>query len=205
VGRRDVGAGRLLLGTAIALGSYTLVRSGAGRAIDERAQQLVARPLGAAADRVIAAATDLGSVYGVAGVAAALAATGRRDAALDVAAAGAIAWSAAQAAKPLLQRQRPYELVSAPRLVAVPAGSSWPSGHAAVVSAMAAVLSRRTSTSAARGLWAGVAAIGVSRLYVGVHHLTDVTAGVGVGLVSAGVWSGVRAAVRRSTGAGSAR
>jgi membrane-associated phospholipid phosphatase len=45
----------------------------------------------------------------------------------------------------------------------------------------------------------------VTRLYVGVHHLTDLIGGVGVGILAAGAWSGARSAVRTRTAAGSGR
>jgi glycosyltransferase 2 family protein len=207
VGERARGgsASRLTAGLAVAAGSYLLVRSGWARQLDATAARIVARPLGDRADRAIAGATDLGSVYGLAGTALALTVAGQRDAAVDVAAGGLIAWSAAQAVKPLLRRERPYELATAERLVAIPAGSSWPSGHVAVVSAMAASLSRRSGRPTAAALWTGVAVVGVTRLYVGVHHLTDLIGGVGVGILAAGAWSGARSAVRTRTAAGSVR
>jgi glycosyltransferase 2 family protein len=168
--------------------SYAAVRSGRSERLDRRAAKALAHPLGHRVDVIVSAATDLGSVYGIAGLATVLAVTGRRRAALDVAAVGAIAWTAAQASKPLVGRERPYVVEGAERLVAVPAGSSWPSGHVAVASAMASVLDEHLSTSAGRV--ARVAAVGVaaSRCYVGVHHFTDVLAGWGVGVLSATAW-----------------
>ena len=68
---------------------------------------------------------------------------------------------------------------------------SFPSGHAlvslAVYGAIALVLARRLSTNGRRALlFAGVAvlvlAIGFSRLYLGVHFLSDVLAGFAAGI-----------------------
>jgi membrane-associated phospholipid phosphatase len=169
--------------------SYAAVHSGRSERLDRRAARALAYPLGHRVDVLVAAGTDLGSVYGNAGVSAVLAVTGRRRAALDVAGAGAIAWTAAQATKPLVGRERPYVVEGADRLVAVPAGSSWPSGHVAVAAATASVLAEHLPRRA--GPFARAAAVGVavSRCYVGVHHLTDVLAGWGIGVLSATVWS----------------
>lgn len=124
-------------------------------------------------------------MYGLAGVAGTLAATRRPRLAVQVLLAGLTAWTGAQGIKPLLHRPRPYELGISPRLVAPPAGSSWPSGHAAVAAAMATTvlpqLPRRHRVTAV----VVTAAVGVSRVRMGVHHLTDVIAGFGVGTVSA--------------------
>ncbi len=158
------------------------------------------RPLGPTADRAVGAFTDLGSVYGLAGTAAVLAATGRRRAAVDVLGAGGTAWVVAQAAKPLVERPRPYQDLQAARLVAEPAGSSWPSGHTAVAAAMATVVSGQARSRTAGALAGTVLTgfVGTSRVYVGVHHPTDVVAGAGVGVLSAGAWNAVRRLVTRS-------
>jgi membrane-associated phospholipid phosphatase len=183
-------------GSVAALGllaaSYAAVRSGRSERLDRRAAKALAYPLGHRVDVVVAAGTDLGSVYGIAGLATVLAVTGRRRAALDVAAVGAIAWTAAQASKPLVGRERPYVVEGADRLVAVPAGSSWPSGHVAVASGMAAILGDHLRRPARRVARAAAVGVAVSRCYVGVHHLTDVLAGWGVGVLSAASWRGLR-------------
>jgi membrane-associated phospholipid phosphatase len=130
-------------------------------------------------------ATDLGSSFGLAGVTAALALLGRRTAAVEVGAAGAAAWLLAQGVKPALGRARPYELGTASRLVSPPAGSSWPSGHAAVGAAMATAIATVADRRVAAAAAVGAVAIGASRIAVGVHHLSDVVAGLGVGVLAA--------------------
>jgi membrane-associated phospholipid phosphatase len=186
----------VLAGAAIGL-SYGLVRSGRSALLDDAVAGLVRRPLGAQADRVIAAATDVGSVFGLAGTAATLAATGRRGAAVDVVVSGSMAWCAAQAVKPLLDRPRPYEQGEADRLVAIPAGTSWPSGHAAVAAAMATSLADHGGRAASAVGTGMVGFVSASRVYVGVHHATDPLAGVGIGVLCASAWRGVRGLVRR--------
>ena len=178
------------------LASGAAVRSGRSAALDARLRAGVDRARAGAigeADPVVAVATDLGSVYGVVGLAAVLAASGHRRGAGDVAAAGALAWAVAQGAKPLLARERPYEADGVERLVAEPAGSSWPSGHAAVAAAMATALWPRLPGWGRVGAAKLAGFVGLSRVWVGVHHGTDVVAGAGLGVLSG-------LAVRRARG-----
>lgn len=144
------------------------------------------------ADSVVGATTDLGSVFALAGASAALAATGRRRQAAEVAGAGMVAWTAAQAAKQFGERPRPYQADGVARLVAEPAGSSWPSGHAAVAVAVCAALGPHLSRTAHRAAGALAGFVALSRVYVGVHYLSDVVAGVAIGGWSAALWRGAR-------------
>jgi membrane-associated phospholipid phosphatase len=180
----------LTLGTVAA--SYLAVRSGSGDRLDRAARDALARPLGRRADVTIGAVTDLGSIYGLVGIAGTLALTGRRRPALDAAVAGGAAWGVAQSLKPTMDRPRPYQVDAAARLVAVPAGSSWPSGHSAVAAATATSLSPHLGAVARLTSAAFVGTVAVSRLYVGVHHLTDVVAGVAVGHLAARAVRGAR-------------
>ena len=175
--------------------SWLAVRSGAGDVLDRHARDALARPLGHRADVTIGAVTDLGSVYGLAGISAVLAATGRRAPALDAAVAGGVAWGVAQSLKPTMDRPRPYQVDAAARLVAVPAGSSWPSGHSAVAAATATSLSPHLGVPARLASAVFVGTVAVSRLYVGVHHFTDVAAGVAVGHLCARAVRGARRAL----------
>jgi membrane-associated phospholipid phosphatase len=183
--------GVVVAAAGVVAGSYVAVRTGAAVHIDDPAHRLLTDRHGPVADRVVGAFTDMGSIYAMAGVAVALATRGRRAAAADLAVAGTGAWVAAQGAKPLLHRPRPYESEAAARVVAVPAGSSWPSGHAALAAAMTDALWPRARPRTRLVLALVTGAVGLSRCYVGVHHFTDILAGVGVGILSSrtGRWA----------------
>lgn len=177
-------------------GSYLAVRSARAQEIDRRAGARLSRPLGPVADRVIAAGTDLGSVYAIAGLGTVLAVSGRRDSALDVVGAGAVAWTLAQGMKPLVRRPRPYQAEGVARLVVEPAGASWPSGHVAVAGAMATALAPRLPVRGKAVAAALAALVGHSRIYVGVHYVTDIVAGLGIGSASAAAWRALRRSFR---------
>lgn len=177
--------------------SYLAVRSPQAQELDIRAGARMSRPLGPVADRIISAGTDLGSIYAIAGLGTVLAVTGRRRAALDVVGSGAVAWTLAQGLKPLVKRPRPYQAQGVARLVVEPAGASWPSGHVAVAGAMATALSPGLSPRAKVVAGALASLVAYSRVYVGVHYVSDIVAGLGVGSASAALWRGVRRAFSR--------
>ncbi len=179
-------------GAAALVGSFVAVRREQTDGLDEVATALVARTRNRTTDPIVAVATDVASIYGLAGMSATLLAARRRYDAVDVAAAGLAAWTAAQAIKPLLPRSRPYESTDAQRRVSPPAGSSWPSGHAAVAVAVVETLAPRLGPVGRLAARVGAAAVGLSRLHVGVHHLTDVVAGWGLGALCAAAWRVVR-------------
>lgn len=89
----------------------------------------------------------------------------------------------------LVRRPRP----DVPRLDGSPVNSSFPSGHTAAAlcyAAIVVVVALHASTKRGR-VWFGCAvvafvtvAVGVARMYRGMHHLTDVAAGVLLGAVS---------------------
>lgn len=179
------------------VGSARVARAGHDGPVDRAVRAWVVRTRargGPRLDRVVVVTTELGSVYGLTGVALALALLGRRGGALSVLVAGVLAWAIAQGTKPLLGRARPYQLDGrdrADRLVAPPAGSSWPSGHAAVAMAVAVTLSGPLGGTGALGgpgtalVVASAAWVAVTRCYVGVHHASDVVGGAGLGALAA--------------------
>lgn len=177
------------------VGSLVLLSSRRLQRADVRAGDLLRRARSRPSDRVVAAATDLGSLYGVAGVASALALAGHRRLARDVAVVGAATWMLSQGAKTRVKRARPYEADGVIRLIRPPTGSSYPSGHAAVAAAMLSVVAAEGAPAlriAAGGLTTFVAA---SRVYVGVHYPSDVVGGVGIGLLLASGWRALRRAL----------
>jgi len=174
-----------LISVAAIVVSGRAVRDGRAGRFDAEVRRRIEALRTPERDAFVRVATDLGSLYGVGAVAGSLASAGRSRLALRVGAAGATAWLLAQGAKPLLPRERPYQADGAERLVVEPAGSSWPSGHAAVAAAMAATIGEGRGPLVRVALGAVAAAVGVSRIYVGVHHASDVVAGLGIGGLSA--------------------
>lgn len=193
--RRPVWRSIAAMGATMLGGSLVLLSSARLRRADVRMGDLVRRSRSRPSDRAIAAATDLGSMYGVVGTAAALGAAGHRRLARDVMTIGSAAWLVAQGAKTRVRRERPYEAEGVVRLIRPPTGSSYPSGHAAVTAAMMSVIAAdgdRTARVAAGGLVVFVAA---SRVYVGVHYPSDVLGGIGMGLLLARAWRAIRRAL----------
>jgi membrane-associated phospholipid phosphatase len=79
-----------------------------------------------------------------------------------------------------------------PRLDSSPVGSSFPSGHVAAATAytaVAIVIFERTRNAWIRGVTVAVMivvplAVGLARMYRGMHYLTDIVAGVALGAAS---------------------
>lgn len=188
---REVWRSLAATGASMVGGSLVLLSSARLRRADVRVGDLVRRSRSGPSDRLIAAATDLGSMYGVVGTSVALGVAGHRRLARDVMAIGSAAWSVAQLAKTRVRRERPYEAEGVVRLIRPPTGSSYPSGHAAVTAAMMSMIAAdgdRPVRALAGGLVVFVAA---SRVYVGVHYPSDVLGGAGIGLLLARAWRAV--------------
>jgi undecaprenyl-diphosphatase len=85
------------------------------------------------------------------------------------------------ALKRTVGRERPPD-PAADALVPAPSSSSFPSSHAAMSAAAAALCKVRPG---AAPLWVAMAAaMAWSRAYAGVHHVSDVVAGAAVGAVT---------------------
>jgi membrane-associated phospholipid phosphatase len=183
--------GIVALDLAIVVALVMLIDGGAVRGIDQavigavRARALVA-PLG-----WLGTATELGSTWWVAILAAAVALVeiAARRLWLGLAAAGTIGLAslANSAIKIVVERPRPDQL---PPLVVEP-GYSFPSGHslsAMVAYGVIAVLVARTSLPAwlrvvaIAGLGTLIGVVGLSRVYLGAHYPSDVVGGYLVGL-----------------------
>lgn len=185
--RRSLG----VAGGVMVVGSLALLASTRGQRADVRAGDLLRRTRSGPADRVIAGATDLGSLYGVVGVSTALALRGHHRYARDVAVVGSVAWLVAQGAKTRVKRARPYETDGVVRLIRPPTGSSYPSGHAAVTAAMMSALGSGGPSPLRAAAVALTAFVAASRVYVGVHYPSDVVGGVGLGLLLTAGWRSV--------------
>jgi undecaprenyl-diphosphatase len=117
--------------------------------------------------------------------------------ALVVAVASFAADSASFGVKDIFQRARPFEAHPQIHPLYVVHSSSFPAGHAATAFAGAAVLAFVVPRLAWL-LFLIAAAIGFSRVYVGVHYPTDVLGGAAVGVVvGAAVVLALRAARNR--------
>ena len=181
---------RALAGAAVLVGAVAALRSSALQRADVRLGDAVRRVDGPVAGTAVTATTDLGSLYAVAGISGVLALKGQHRAAVDVAVAGLAGWTVAQWAKRGVERERPYQADGVRRLIREPTGSSFPSGHAAVATAVAAVLADH-GPPGRRALPYGVAAyVAASRVHLGVHYPTDVVGGAGLGLLLAAAYDG---------------
>lgn len=187
--RRPINRSMAVGGAGMALASLVLLSSPRLRRADVRMGDLIRRTRSGPSDKVIAAATDIGSMYGVLGVATSLWLAGHRTLARDVVVIGSAAWLAAQGAKTRVNRERPYEAEGVVRLIRPPTGSSYPSGHAAVSAAMMSVIAAAAPDRPTRATAIGmIVFVSGSRVYVGVHYPSDVLGGIGMGLLLARGW-----------------
>ena len=105
-----------------------------------------------------------------------------RRAALDVVAAGTIAWFAARTVKTIVQRPRPTGLL-ADVLRFQGEGHGFVSGHTAVAAALATAAGPYLPRRWRRALWALVWVVGFARIYVGAHLPLDVVGGAALGWI----------------------
>jgi undecaprenyl-diphosphatase len=104
------------------------------------------------------------------------------------AAAAALAWALAHAAKAITDRPRPYEAMADTVLRQQHAhGTSFPSSHTAITLAVAIALVPFMARPVAAAGIAYAALTGWSRVYLGVHYPLDILGGAGIGMVASGV------------------
>lgn len=191
--KRKVGGRTAALGV-LALGLAFVTVRGRGRRVDDRLfARLNSGLQGPALDRFFTGITELGSLWASGAAAIAMAGRGRRREAADAFAAAAATWAAGQGLKRLFNRLRPYEVEGYRHrlLIDRPSGASWPSSHPAVLLTFVTVAGRDLGlgppTTSALALLAG--AVGVSRVYLGVHYPADVAGGLLLGRAVADAWS----------------
>lgn len=98
--------------------------------------------------------------------------------------------------KTAVSRRRPDGHEDHPHPLSTPATSSFPSGHASAAACSATLLT--ADLGGAPVWWALAAAVSWTRIHVGVHHASDVAAGVLVGRLMARIASAIWPAPRRS-------
>ncbi len=173
-----------------------LLAVGALAAVDGRvgaAEQAVFREvnrLPAAAGTVLLVVMQLGSILWLPVVAAVALLARRRALAGHLLGAGGLTWLVVNLVlKPVTARVRPDQLLTEVIIRGDASGLGFPSGHTALTTALATVV---TLASPARWLtwlaWLVVAATGLGRIYAGVHLPADVLGGAGAGLVIASTW-----------------
>ncbi len=85
--------------------------------------------------------------------------------------------------KSAVSRRRPEERDDHPHELRTPRTSSFPSGHASAAACSATMLS--ADLGAAPVWWTLAAVVAWTRIHVGVHHASDVIAGIAVGRLMA--------------------
>ena len=112
----------------------------------------------------------------------------RRRLSIGIAVTAFAAWVLAKGVKALIERGRPQDYLDEVNFRPQWEGLGFVSGHAAVVFAMAAVLSPYLSRPWKVVVWAVAVATGVLRMYTAAHLPLDVTGGAGLGIALAGLW-----------------
>lgn len=126
---------------------------------------------------------QFGSLGGALATGAALRLAGRRSLGDQVAVVGSATWVAAKAVKPFIRRGRPAHTVTGARVRGPEqSGLGYPSGHAAVAAATAAVVTPHLPGRWRVPVWAAALAVGPTRSYVGAHLPYDVVGGAALGI-----------------------
>jgi len=114
--------------------------------------------------------------------------TARPRATLALFAASLVAWRLDDLVKEVIERPRPEGLVDGLVVRDEAHGFGFPSGHTAVAFTMAAVLHPLLPPRVRWIPWALAAAVGLARLYVGVHWPMDAVGGAALGITIGGAF-----------------
>lgn len=108
------------------------------------------------------------------------------DPAIAYAASGFTTWLVAKGVKKLIGRGRPYDHDPATNLrlaTKIDGSLGYVSGHAAVASTLATVVSAGRSPATAAGLQTFALFVGATRIYAGAHLPLDVVGGAALGIL----------------------
>jgi len=137
-------------------------------------------------DRGIWVTTQLGNMLAAFVAAFVLFLLHDRDLAVEVVFGTLTLWLLVELIKALSDRDRPFLTLNKTRVIGwQEKGDSFPSGHTAQVFFLATLFIHRfqLGIGAAIGLYAAVALVGFTRIYVGAHYPRDVIAGMVLGSV----------------------
>lgn len=116
------------------------------------------------------------------------AAKGSPRLALELPAVVVAAFGLNAAVKHAVGRDRPPAEGSTPHLISAPSSSSFPSTHAATAAAGAIAIGTQAPAYAPELALAALA-MAASRVYLGVHHGSDIAAGLAVGALTGGSYA----------------
>jgi len=108
--------------------------------------------------------------------------------AAEVLVAGVAAWLLAKVVKEIVFRERPAAILDDVNLhAASAAGRGFVSGHAAIVFALAVLVTPHLPRRWRWAPWAVAVVVAFGRVYVGAHFPLDVVGGAGLGLILGGL------------------
>lgn len=167
---------------------------------DDQLEQLRGNPV---ADALFTNASHLGDfsvIWHIIGIARGLTSEQRANQAMVLSAVlGAESLMVNQGVKRLFRRTRPTETGDERFEIRKPSTSSFPSGHASSAFVAATLLTEWSGRRSAP-LWFGLAAVvSISRVYVRIHHASDVVGGAVLGLALGALVRRIIQRVRHTT------